>query len=83
VNESTQAHVSDESLVNICAYGIGSPLIGKLNDLLGVSTNPGLMRYSLLVCPIGCALSALMLWRGSRVLTESDEKLKLASRALT
>jgi hypothetical protein len=58
-------------------------LIGKLNDLLGVSTNPGLMRYSLLVCPIACALSALMLWRGSRVLTESDKKLKLASRVLT
>src|SRR5258708_8978354 len=51
------------STVNICAYGIGSPLIGKLNDLLGVSSNPGMMRYSLLVCPAACALSALMLWK--------------------
>ena len=60
------------STVNICAYGIGSPLIGKLNDLLGVSSKPGLMRYSLLVCPIACALSAWMLWCGSRALNARD-----------
>ena len=58
------------STVNICAYGIGSPLIGKLNDLQGVTGNPGLMRYSLLVCPVACVLSAVMLWRGSRTLTK-------------
>jgi MFS family permease len=69
------------STVNICAYGIGSPLIGKINDLLGVSSNPGLMRYSLLVCPIACVLSAVMLWRGSRALTSSDEKIKLAAQS--
>jgi MFS family permease len=56
------------STVNICAYGIGSPLIGKLSDLLGVSSNPGVMRFSLLVCLVACVLSALMLWRGSRAL---------------
>jgi MFS family permease len=56
------------SSVNICAYGIGSPLIGKLSDKLGVTANPGVMRYSLLVCPAACALSALFLWRGSRAL---------------
>ncbi|MBD0325225.1 MAG: MFS transporter, partial [Pyrinomonadaceae bacterium] len=60
--------------VNIVAYGVGSPLIGKLSDWLGVSSNPGLMRYSLLVCPVACALSALLLWRGSRHLKASDEK---------
>lgn len=60
------------STVNICAYGIGSPLIGKLNDLLGVSTSPGLMRYSLLVCPIACALSAWLLWSGSRAQQARD-----------
>jgi MFS family permease len=54
------------STVNITAYGIGSPLIGKLSDMFGVSTNPGQMRYSLLVCPIACALGALLLWMGSR-----------------
>jgi MFS family permease len=56
------------STVNICAYGIGSPLIGKISDLLGVSSNPGMMRYALLVCPIACALSAWLLWKGSRAL---------------
>jgi len=59
--------------VIITAYGIGSPLIGKLNDLLGVSSNPGLMRYSLLVCPLACALSAFLLWRGSRAMKEVEE----------
>ncbi len=60
------------STVNICAYGIGSPLIGKLNDLLGVSSNPGMMRYSLLVCVIACVLSAWLLWKGSRALQARD-----------
>ncbi len=60
--------------VNIVAYGVGSPLIGKLSDWLGVSNNPGLMRYSLLICPAACALGALMLWRGSRQLKAEDEQ---------
>jgi MFS family permease len=47
------------STVNIVAYGIGSPLIGKISDALGI-------RYALLVCPAACALAALLLWRGSR-----------------
>jgi MFS family permease len=54
------------STVNIIAYGIGSPLIGRLSDALGVSTNPEAMRLSLLVCPAACALAALLLWLGSR-----------------
>jgi MFS family permease len=60
------------STVNIFAYGIGSPLIGRLSDKLGVSTNPSVMRYSLLVCPVASALSAVMLWRGSRALNARD-----------
>lgn len=48
------------STVNIVAYGIGSPLIGKLTDVFGD------MRISLLVCPVACALAALLLWMGSR-----------------
>ncbi len=55
-------------IVHVVAYGIGSPLMGKLNDLLGAATNPGMMRYGFLVSPISCALGALLLWRGSRVL---------------
>jgi MFS family permease len=54
------------SAANIVAYGIGSPLIGKLNDSLGVATNPEQMRIALLVCPAACVLSALLLWLGSR-----------------
>ena len=54
------------STVNIVAYGLGSPLIGKISDILGVTNDPQQMRYSLLVCPIACALGAVMLWLGSR-----------------
>jgi len=54
------------STVNLVAYGIGSPLIGKLNDILGVAAHPEQMRLSLLVCPAACALAALLLWLGSR-----------------
>ncbi|HVQ37667.1 MAG TPA: MFS transporter [Pyrinomonadaceae bacterium] len=60
------------STVNIFAYGIGSPLIGKLNDVLGVNTNPGMMRYSLLVCLLACLFSAWLLWKGSRALQASN-----------
>jgi len=54
------------SAVNLVAYGIGAPLIGKISDMLGVSTNPERMRLSLLVCPVACALGAMLLWLGSR-----------------
>ncbi|MCU1229242.1 MAG: hypothetical protein JWO97_2126 [Acidobacteria bacterium] len=59
------------SIANIAAYGIGSPLIGKLSDVLGVVTNPEQMRIALLVCPAACALSALLLWMGSRARAEA------------
>lgn len=59
------------SVVNIVAYLVGSPLIGKLSDLLGVTASPGQMRLSLLVCPAACALAALLLWLGSRARTAS------------
>jgi MFS family permease len=52
------------SIVNIVAYGIGAPLIGKLSDTLGVATDPHQMRLSLLVCPVACALGAVLLWVG-------------------
>ncbi|HKO99510.1 MAG TPA: MFS transporter [Pyrinomonadaceae bacterium] len=62
--------------VNIAAYMIGSNVIGKLNDWLGVSTNPLQMRYSLLICPAACALAALMLWRGSRSLNKESHMVQ-------
>lgn len=54
------------STVNIVACGIGSPLVGKLNDALGVAADPERMRLSLLLCPAACAVGALLLWLGSR-----------------
>jgi hypothetical protein len=61
------------SIVMIAAYGIGSPLIGKLNDLFGAATNPGVMRYGFLVSPISCMVASFFLWRGSKVLEKIYE----------
>ena len=58
--------------VNIAAYAIGAPLVGFLNDRLGATQNPTAMRYALLVSPLACALSALLLWRGSKKLREAE-----------
>ena len=64
------------SAVNLIAYGIGAPLIGKLNDVLGVTAAPEAMRLSLLVCPAACALAALLLWLGARAsATPARERL--------
>ncbi|HEV8204859.1 MAG TPA: hypothetical protein VGP98_11510, partial [Pyrinomonadaceae bacterium] len=60
-------------VVMIASYGIGSPLIGKVNDLFGASTNPGVMRYGLLISPISCIVAAVILWRGSKVLEKIRE----------
>jgi MFS family permease len=54
------------SFVNVAAYLIGSPVIGKISDAIGVAADPEKMRYSLLVCPLACAVGAVMLWLGSR-----------------
>jgi MFS family permease len=59
------------SIVNIVAYGIGAPLIGRISDMLGVTTNPGQMRLSLLVCPVACAMGAILLWMGSKARREA------------
>jgi len=48
------------SAVNVAAYGIGSPLIGKLSDVLG-------LRNALFVCPLSCAIGAVLLWVGGRL----------------
>ncbi|HEY0141864.1 MAG TPA: MFS transporter [Thermoanaerobaculia bacterium] len=54
------------SIVNVVAYGIGSPVIGKISDVLGVATDPEQMRFSLLACPVACLLGAAFLFLGSR-----------------
>lgn len=53
--------------VNIAAYLIGSNLIGLINDRLGATADPAMMRYGMLVCPIVCLISAALLWRGSKL----------------
>ena len=50
--------------VNIAAYLIGSNLIGFLNDRFGATADPSMMRYALLVCPIACLLSGVVLLLG-------------------
>lgn len=50
---------------NIIGYGIAPPLIGRLNDALGGTTDPSMMSYALLVCPLASAVAALLLWRGA------------------
>jgi MFS family permease len=52
--------------VNMAAYGVGGPLIGRVNDALGAAQNPQAMRYGLLLCPVASAFAALLLWLGSR-----------------
>jgi MFS family permease len=58
--------------VNIAAYLIGSNLIGYINDKLGATENPEMLRYGLLVCPASCLLAAIMLWAGSRSLSKES-----------
>jgi len=57
-------------IAHLTAYGVGSPLIGKVNDLLGAATNPALMRYGFLISPAACVVAGILLWRGSRTLEE-------------
>jgi MFS family permease len=49
--------------VNIAAYLIGSNLIGILNDRLGATADPTMMRYALIICPIACLFSGIILLR--------------------
>lgn len=53
-------------IVNVIAAGIAPPCIGKLNDVLGVASDPLQMRRSLLVAPIACVISAVLLYLGAR-----------------
>jgi len=50
----------------IIAYGIGSLVIGQLNDWLGATISPLNMRYSMLLCPLACVVATLSLYLGYR-----------------
>ena len=54
-------------IIHLTAYGVGAPLMGKVNDVLGAANNPAMMRYGFLISPIACVIAAILLWRGSRV----------------
>jgi MFS family permease len=57
----------------IIAYGIGSLIIGQVNDWLGVATTPLNMRFSMLLCPLACLIAALSLWRGYKAANTTRE----------
>jgi len=54
----------------IIAYGIGSLIIGQVNDWLGVAVTPLNMRFSMLLCPLACLIAAFSLWRGYKTANE-------------
>ena len=54
----------------ILAYGIGSMIIGQVNDWLGVTTTPLNMRFSMLLCPLACLVAAISLWRGYQMMQQ-------------
>lgn len=59
--------------VNAIGYGLAPPLIGALSDALGAATDPAMLRYALLVCPLALLLSALGLWRGAALRQAVDD----------
>lgn len=60
--------------VNFAAYGVGAVLIGAVNDALGATADPSMMRYGLLLCPVACLLAALALWTGGRKMEETAKE---------
>jgi MFS family permease len=56
----------------IIAFGIGSLIIGQINDWIGVATTPLNMRYSMMLCPLACLVAAVSLWQGYRAAKHSQ-----------
>lgn len=40
----------------------------RVNDLLGATANPEVMKYGFLINPLSCVVAAVLLWRGNRTL---------------
>ena len=57
----------------IIAYGIGSLIIGQVNDWLGAAVTPLNMRFPMLLCPLACLVAALSLWRGYKTANATRE----------
>jgi MFS family permease len=60
--------------VNAIGYGIAPPVIGRINDALGATAAPAQMTFSLLICPAACALSAVLLFVGSRAMNKATKE---------
>lgn len=54
--------------VNVAAYLIGANLVGYINDRVGATADPTMLRYGMIVFPICCVLGAISLWIGSRAM---------------
>lgn len=53
-------------VVNIVGYGLGPPLIGWLNDTVGVAAEPSNARFSMLISPLACLGAAAILISAAR-----------------
>ena len=63
-----QLHDTNRTAAGLAAiaYGIGSLVIGQVNDWLGATTAPLNMRFSMLLCPLACLIATISLWQGYR-----------------
>ncbi len=55
-------------VVNAIGYGIAPPLYGKINDFLNVSSDPSVMKITLLISPVACIIAGALLYAGSKKL---------------
>jgi len=53
-------------IVNAIGYGIAPVVYGKFNDVSNVMQQPELMRYTLLLSPAACVISAVVLFISSK-----------------
>lgn len=60
-------------VVNAIGYGIAPPLYGKVNDLLGITANSYLMKFTLMLSPAACLISAAFLFAGSRIMEKQND----------
>lgn len=60
-------------VVNVIGYGIAPPLFGKVNDLLGITSSPYLMKFTLLISPVACVICAAFLYAGSRIMEKQND----------
>jgi MFS family permease len=60
-------------VVNLIGYGIAPPLYGKVNDFLGITAQPYLMKYTLLLSPLACVICAILLFTAGRIMEKEND----------